>query len=205
MRKWIEIIARYAAFFYSARWAAKWRSVCDVFYTYRVCKEFRSVGRNPLIMRRIKVFGGKAIAIGDNFYCYGDQRFETYSEHNGKRFSPRLVIGHNVSINPGCHLACIERLELHDGVLLASRVFVTDHFHGDTSVESLAIPPQKRLLTTKGPVIIGQNAWLGEGVVVMPGVTIGRNAIIGANSVVTKNIPDNAVAAGVPARVIKQL
>ncbi|MFK2395474.1 DapH/DapD/GlmU-related protein [Bacteroides fragilis] len=52
--------------------------------------------------------------------------------------------------------------------------------------------------------MIKKNAWLGEGVAVMPGVTIGENSVIGANAVVTKDIPDNSIAVGIPAKVIKQ-
>lgn len=205
IRKIVDRLARFFALFYSVSRAQKWCTLCDVFYTYRAVKKFARVGKSPLIMRKIKVHGGEHITVGDNFYCYAGLRIETYARHNGERFSPQIVIGDNVSINPDCHIAAINRVELHDGVLLASRVFITDHFHGDTTAQSLAIPPQERRLTSKGAVVVKQNAWLGEGVAVMPGVTIGRNAVVGANSVVTGDIPDNAVAAGVPARVIKQL
>ena len=70
--------------------------------------------------------------------------------------------------------------------------------------EELLVSPQKRILFAKGTVIIKKNAWLGEGVAVMPGVTIGENSVIGANAVVTKDIPDNSIAVGIPAKVIKQ-
>lgn len=179
--------------------------LCDKFYSIRCRKLFVNIGRNSLIMRRIYVHGGECISIGDNFYCYWGVRLETYKQHNGVKFSPKIIIGNNVSINPDCHIGAVDRVELHDGVLLASRVFITDHFHGGTTLADLQTPPQQRILNSKGPVVIKKNAWLGEGVSVMPGVTIGENAVIGANSVVTKNIPDNAIAAGVPAKVIKQL
>lgn len=205
MRKIVDILAQFSALFYSVSVANKWDRLCDILYTYRAVKKFARIGSNSFIMRKIRVLGGENITIGDNFYCYWGQRIETYSQHNGVTFLPQIIIGNNVSFNPDCHIAAINHIELHDGVLLASRVFITDHFHGDTTSESLKTPPQERLLSTKGAVIIKKNVWLGEGVAVMPGVTIGENAVIGANSVVTKDIPDNAVAAGVPARVIKQL
>ena len=63
----------------------------------------------------------------------------------------------------------------------------------------------KRKLISKGPVIISDNVWVGEGVVILPDVSIGKNAIIGANTVVTKDVPDNAVVAGNPAKLIKIL
>lgn len=148
--------------------------------------------------------GGQKIIIGNNFYCYWGVRIETYSCHNGMKFNPQIIIGNNVSINPDCHIGAINRIEIHDGVLMASRVFITDHFHGKINREELLVSPQKRILFAKGTVIIKKNAWLGEGVAVMPGVTIGENSVIGANAVVTKDIPDNSIAVGIPAKVIKQ-
>lgn len=173
-------------------------------YTERMKKVFASVGDNAYIMSDIYVRGGQKIIIGNNFYCYWGVRIETYSCHNGMKFNPQIIIGNNVSINPDCHIGAINRIEIHDGVLMASRVFITDHFHGKINREELLVSPQKRILFAKGTVIIKKNAWLGEGVAVMPGVTIGENSVIGANAVVTKDIPDNSIAVGIPAKVIKQ-
>lgn len=173
-------------------------------YTERMKKVFASVGDNAYIMSNIYVRGGQKIIIGNNFYCYWGGRIETYSCHNGMKFNPQIIIGNNVSINPDCHIGAINRIEIHDGVLMASRVFITDHFHGKINREELLVSPQKRILFAKGTVIIKKNAWLGEGVAVMPGVTIGENSVIGANAVVTKDIPDNSIAVGIPAKVIKQ-
>lgn len=173
-------------------------------YTERMKKVFASVGDNAYIMSNIYVRGGQKIIIGNNFYCYWGVRIETYSCHNGIKFNPQIIIGNNVSINPDCHIGAINRIEIHDGVLMASRVFITDHFHGKINREELLVSPQKRILFAKGTVIIKKNAWLGEGVAVMPGVTIGENSVIGANAVVTKDIPDNSIAVGIPAKVIKQ-
>lgn len=95
-------------------------------------------------------------------------RIETYSCHNGMKFNPQIIIGNNVSINPDCHIGAINRIEIHDGVLMASRVFITDHFHGKINREELLVSPQKRILFAKGTVIIkkcvvgrgsGCNAW----------------------------------------------
>ena len=173
-------------------------------YTERMKKVFASVGDNAYIMSNIYVRGGQKIIIGNSFYCYWGVRIETYSCHNGMKFNPQIIIGNNVSINPDCHIGAINRIEIHDGVLMASRVFITDHFHGKINREELLVSPQKRILFAKGTVIIKKNAWLGEGVAVMPGVTIGENSVIGANAVVTKDIPDNSIAVGIPAMVIKQ-
>lgn len=93
-------------------------------------------------MSNIYVRGGQKIIIGNNFYCYWGVRIETYSCHNGMKFNPQIIIGNNVSINPDCHIGAINRIEIHDGVLMASRVFITDHFHGKINREELLVSPQ---------------------------------------------------------------
>jgi len=104
-------------------------------YTERMKKVFASVGDNAYIMSNIYVRGGQKIIIGNNFYCYWGVRIETYSCHNGMKFNPQIIIGNNVSINPDCHIGAINRIEIHDGVLMARRVFFSDHFHGKINRE----------------------------------------------------------------------
>jgi acetyltransferase-like isoleucine patch superfamily enzyme len=89
--------------------------------------------------------------------------------------------------------------------VIASRVFISDHYHGDTSLMSLETPPVRRPLTSRGPVIIEDSVLIGEGVVILSNVRIGRCSVIGANSVVTKNIPPFSIVAGVPGKVIRSV
>ncbi|WP_211092637.1 acyltransferase [Chitinophaga varians] len=120
-------------------------------------------------------------------------------------FTPEISIGDNVTLNDFCHIACINQVIIGNNVLVASRVFITDHFHGKIDALEKDISPSDRNLYSKGPVIIHDNVWIGEGVVVMPGVTIGKGAIIGANAVVTRDVPAYAVVGGNPAKVIKSI
>ena len=204
VNKIIALFSELSCIFYPPKMLVHLNHLYNKLYTERMKKVFASDGDNAYIMSNIYVRGGQKIIIGNNFYCYWGVRIETYSCHNGMKFNPQIIIGNNVSINPDCHIGAINRIEIHDGVLMASRVFITDHFHGKINREELLVSPQKRILFAKGTVIIKKNAWLGEGVAVMPGVTIGENSVIGANAVVTKDIPDNSIAVGIPAKVIKQ-
>lgn len=172
-------------------------------YAYR--RRFGAVGNNSYIEFPSLITNPQNIYLGNNFSALSRFRIETFSEYRGETFSPRIVIGDNVAFNNDCHLGCIDRIEIGNNVLGASRIYISDHYHGSITAEGITKVPVERPLYSKGPVVIKDNVWLGEGVAIMPGVTIGCNSIIGANSVVTCDIPDNAVAAGVPAKVLKKL
>ena len=174
-------------------------SVYSGYYSSRL----KYLGRGSHILKTINLIGGKYISIDSGFVCLGNLRLEAFEKHLNKVYSPVISIGKNVGINFDCHIGAINRIVIGDNVLLASKVFITDHSHGDTTMSTLKNSPSRRTLISKGPVIIGNNVWVGEGVAIMPNVTIGENCIIGANAVVTKDIPANCVAAGIPAKVIK--
>lgn len=117
-----------------------------------------------------------------------------------------LKFGNNVQINDYVHISASELVEIGDNVLMASKIYISDCSHGsysgnidDSSPNSL---PASRPLTVK-PVKIEDNVWLGEFVSVLPGVTIGKGTIVGANSVVSKSLPANVIAVGSPAIAIK--
>lgn len=168
-------------------------------------RRFKKIGKHTFVQSPYEFHGEKNISLGNYFTARSRLQMETFSAHNGVGFSPEIIIGERVSINFDVHIGAINRIVIEDDVLIASKVFITDHGHGDTTRESLRIPPQKRNLYSKGPVLIKKNAWIGEGAVILPNVTIGKNSIIGANAVVSKSIPDNCIAVGNPAKIIKRL
>lgn len=171
----------------------------------KILEEFASCGQNITIHFPFHIINPEYIHVGNNVNSMYGLRLEAIDTYANEQYTPCIRIGNNVSFNTDCHIACINSIIIEDGVLIASRIFITDHFHGDTSQKYFHIPPAIRPLISKGPVIIRKNVWIGEGVVILPGVTIGENAIIGANSVVTKSIPDNVIAAGMPCKIISTL
>lgn len=168
-------------------------------------RRFGSVGSNSFVEFPSLITNPQNIYIGNNFSALSRFRIETFNEYMGETFSPKIIIGDNVAFNNDCHIGCINRIEIGNNVLGASKIYISDHYHGQISADAIKSIPVERFLYSKGPVIIKDNVWIGECVAIMPGVTIGQNAIVGANSVVTIDVPDNSVVAGVPAKVVKRL
>ena len=146
------------------------------------------------------------INLGENMTTGFGCRIEAFPEKLDTN-SKVLNFGNNVQLNDYVHIAARGSVTIGNNVLMASKIFVTDIVHGNYSEfdpnSSPDIFPSLRPLTSK-PVIIEDNVWLGEFVSILPGVTIGKGSIIGANSVVSKDIPENVIAVGSPARPIKK-
>lgn len=119
--------------------------------------------------------------------------------------TPNLLIGNYTSFGDNCYITCANKIVIGNNVLIGDNVFITDNFHGRSSKNECNIPPAERELWSKGPVIVEDNVWIGRNVSIMPDVTIGRGTVIGANSVVTKDIPEFSVVVGSPARVIRKI
>jgi acetyltransferase-like isoleucine patch superfamily enzyme len=114
----------------------------------------------------------------------------------------RIRIGGGTFLNRGVMVAAVELVEIGEHCMLANGCFVTDGSH---RFDDPAKPVPWQGFTTKGPTRIGDNVWCGANVVVTSGVTIGERAVIGANSVVTRDIPPHTIAAGVPARPVREI
>jgi acetyltransferase-like isoleucine patch superfamily enzyme len=114
----------------------------------------------------------------------------------------RISIGGGSLLNLNVMIAAVERVEIGEHCMLANGCLITD---GNHRFDDLEQPVPWQGFTTKGPVVIGDNVWLGANVVVTSGVRIGRRAVIGANSVVTTDVPEFAIAAGAPATVLKEI
>lgn len=112
-----------------------------------------------------------------------------------------IRIGNGCGINTGCHIVAIESIEIGDHTLIAEFCSIRDQNHGFGDPDR----PIAEQGFTGGPVRIGRNVWIGRGVFIGAGVTIGDGAVIGANSVVTRDIPANVIAAGAPARVLREI
>jgi acetyltransferase-like isoleucine patch superfamily enzyme len=147
----------------------------------------------------------KYITIGDNTHLGRNIRLAAWDHYQSKSYSPQIAIGNNCSIGANAHITSINKIVIGNNVLTGKNILITDNSHGESRHDLLDIPPKKRLLYSKGEVIIGDNVWIGEKASIMPGVHIGEGCIIAAHSVVTKDIAPYSIVAGIPARVIKVL
>jgi acetyltransferase-like isoleucine patch superfamily enzyme len=114
----------------------------------------------------------------------------------------RVKIGEGCFLNLGTMLAAVDRIEIGDHVMFANHCFVGDAAH---RYDDPNIPITWQGFTSKGPVKIGSNCWFGVNCVVTSGVTIGDRCVIGSNSVVTRDLPPGVIAAGAPARIVKEI
>ncbi len=112
----------------------------------------------------------------------------------------RLTIGDGTYIGRFCHFYATSEITIGKKVLIADKVYLSDNLHG---YKDISIPVIDQPVEQLRPVVIHDGAWLGENVCVV-GASVGKNSVVGANSVVTRDIPDFCVAAGAPAIIIKR-
>lgn len=146
-----------------------------------------------------RILFGKECKVGDCCIITAWEEFE------GESFEPVISIGDNANIGSYNNISSIDSVRIGDNFLSGRWVTITDHAHGDGSEEELGRAPFRKRLHSKGGVRIGDNVWVGDKVTILAGVSVGDNVVIGANSVVTKSIPDNTIAAGNPCRVIRKM
>lgn len=156
---------------------------------------FKEIGYRSCIYKPLQIDNANTITIGKRVYI------AQYSWLMGSNDNSNtgLVIENNTTIGHFAHIIAYKDVCIEKSVLLADKVFISDCNH---AYKNIRIPIQDQGIEFIKPVRIGEGTWIGENVCVC-GANIGKQCVIGANSVVTKDIPDYAVAVGNPAKVIK--
>lgn len=180
-------------------------SILQIFYLifYKIKGWF--IFKNARLIRfPFRVRGKQYIKIGKGFTTGFNCRIDALNINNLKE-KYLLEIGENVEINDDVHIGATEKIIIGDNVLIASKVYISDHNHGSYKGEEqdspMSIPKKRKIYSS--PIKIEKNVWIGEFVSILQGVTIGEGAIIGTMSVVTKDIPAYTIAVGSPAKPIK--
>lgn len=172
-------------------------------YAYWVRNSFKSCPPSVRFGKIGMLHDHEYISIGEKCSFQDYLYLTAWKEYQDEHFSPELSIGNNGNFGAFNHITCINKIQIGDNCLTGKWVTISDNNHGTTDFDTLHEAPVIRKLYTKGPVIIGNNVWIGDKATILGGVTIGDGAVIAANSVVTKDVPAYCVVGGNPARVIK--
>ncbi|HJR18100.1 MAG TPA: acyltransferase [Actinomycetota bacterium] len=166
-------------------------------FSVAVGGSFAHFGRRSVVQPPVRLNGERFIEIGDNVFIGRGSWLQVLGNDHDR---PVITVGDGTSIVGHCVLSATHSVTLGRSVLFARNVYVADHQHAFGDLDAAVL---EQGVTRVGPVEIAEGAWLGQNVVVGPGVRIGRGAVIGANSVVLSDVPDHAVAVGAPARVVR--
>ena len=176
---------------------------CRAIYSKWVCYQLAD-SEDGVFFESISLLKGKErIHIGRDT-AFGAQLYLTTWQSDAiSAEGGHIRIGGHCCFGAFNHLTAANDITIGDHCLTGKWVTITDNSHGETDLASLQQPPQNRPITSKGPVHIGNNVWIGDKATILPGVTIGDGAVIAANSVVTNDVPAYAVMGGAPAKIIK--
>ena len=175
--------------------------------------KFGRLGKETNIDLPFQIDGSERIYIGDNVKIGPGSMLRAQSrypggkmkhpegEHREQFFDSNISIGNRVTATGTLQVVAFEKITIEDDVMFASNIFICDGFH---CYERTDVPYKYQGITGISPITVEYGSWIGQNVVIMPGVTVGKMSIIGANSVVTRDIPPRCIAVGVPAKVIKR-
>lgn len=157
---------------------------------------FKRLGKSSIISP-LKICGAKYIEIGDNV-TIAYKGWMTVEKRND--CIPRFIIEDNTKIGHFSIISSVRDVHIGKNVLITDKVYVSDNIH---EYEDITLPVMDQPTIFKNSAYIGGDTWIGQNVSII-GARIGKHCVIGANSVVTKDIPHYSVAVGLPARVIKR-
>lgn len=147
------------------------------------------------------VQGGESIRFGKNSCIRDGAWLGVFQEGADRPDRPfRIQVHDSVYIGYFATITAVDLVEIGSGTVISDSFFASDHMHGFDPRDG---SPGQQPLTSKGPVIIGKNCFVGMRVTILPGVTLGDHCVVGAHSVVTRSFPERSMVAGAPARLIK--
>jgi acetyltransferase-like isoleucine patch superfamily enzyme len=174
--------------------------VLNFSYSFLMSIQFAEWGNRSRIGRGAKLIDAHLIRIGSGVLI-SEQAWLNAKDDRGDGLST-LSIGDGTYIGRLVQINAWQSVTIGSNVLIADRVFISDADHNFADTNT---PIRLQGDSFRGAVVLQDGCWIGIGAVILPGVTIGRNAIVAANAVVTKDVPTCAIVGGIPAKVIKQL
>lgn len=202
-----HFVIKISSFFYSQKRHNHMQQRLHYIRTLWIKKQFDKIGESVFFQKIDFLKGAEYIIIGDNTFFEKHLYLSAWDSYVTKEsvqtLTPSIKIGSNCHFGAFNHISAINSIVIGDNLLTGKNVTITDNSHGSTELTDLLIEPVLRPLVSKGPIKIGRNVWIGDKATILPNVTIGDGAVIGANTVVAKDIPPYAVVVGNPARIIK--
>jgi|SRR5665213_336692 len=156
-------------------------------------------GHKTYIYRPRRIDGPQFIRMGDRSTIDRHGWISALDSYGDAKYEPTIFIGNDVHIGRYACLTAISSIVIEDGSLISEHVYISDHSHGTDPEHGLIV---EQPLISKGPVRVGAHCFIGYRACLLPGVTLGKHCVVGANSVVTHSFPDFSVVAGCPARMI---
>lgn len=153
-----------------------------------------------ILLKPRNIVNSKYITCGNKIKIKYASRIECYDNFHNVKYNPKFIIEDNVIIGDFFTAYITNYLKIGKNSIFAHNVTIVTENHGINPNDILPYADQKLEV---GDVIIGENCWLGTGVVVLPGSKLGDNCVVAANAVVNKQFPSNVMVAGVPAKIIK--
>lgn len=203
MRKILFFIGRIFSILFPNDAYEKMTHLMEWFYTGYRSKYFKRFGKHSKMGFGMFIRGERLIEVGDNVIFGGGNFILTAHSQAHSPDNTIIVIGDRCVFGLDCHITAAKGIFIGTGLRTGKSVLISDNGHGDSHNKGhLMMMPDDRPLVCKGAIHIGDNVWIGEKAAVLSGVTIGDGAIIGANSIVTHDIPPYSVAVGCPARII---
>ena len=162
--------------------------------------DFGDIGKGTIIYPPFHSNNASGVYMGANCQMHPGGWIDTINEYSGVKHTGRIEIGDGSYFGYRVSIAACRKMIIGKNVVCADNVYISDFLHG---FEDINLPILITPLVSAGPIVIEDQVWLGQRVCVLPNVRIGRHSVVGANSVVTKDIPAYLIAVGIPAKVIK--
>src|SRR5579864_4723157 len=156
--------------------------------------------------RGCRIIGGRHISFGRDVHAGRELWLEAVTSYRSQHFDPKIAIGDYVCFSDGVHISSVSSITIGSHTLFGSRIYVSDHNHGIYKGQNQSRPeepPARRMLGGGGPVVIGENVWIGDNAIIIGPADIGNGAVIAANSVVRGAVACNTIVAGAPAKPVK--
>lgn len=176
-----------------------WGGVVSTITYWQHKASFRKCHKSDIIKNPI-ILTPQHIELGENVYIGFHARIEGVENYNDRKFTPLIIIEDGVSIQQNLHMTCANKIVIGANTAIAANVTITDIHHSYTDINT---PIEKQDIIVK-EVVIGEDCKIYNNVVILPGVHIGKHVTVGANSIVTSDLPDYSVAVGMPAKIIKK-